>query len=254
MTLLTGIAIQRAAREDRFRLALLDSRSLLESRVEERTRALREALGQKDTLFHELNHRVKNNLQIVSSLLQLQSGKFADPAVVDGFQSCLRRIRSMSAVHELLYRKEHLAHVDFRDYLNLLCERLSESYGAGQRIRLTVEADPDLLDVELAIPLALFVNEVVSNSFKHAFPDGRSGSITVGYSSTTERRRLQICDNGVGVTGTPSATSLGLKLAQSLAGQVGGELTQEPARPGTCTTLKFRPAAVDRNIPRTAPA
>ena len=144
---------------------------------------------------------MKNNLQIVSSLLQLQSGKFADPAVVDGFQSCLRRIRSMSAVHELLYRKEHLAHVDFRDYLNLLCERLSESYGAGQRIRLTVEADPDLLDVELAIPLALFVNEIVSNSFKHAFPDGRGGSITVGYSSTAERRRLQICDDGVGVTG-----------------------------------------------------
>lgn len=245
--LLTGVAIQRARRADEFRAALLHSHELLEARVQERTRSLEEALEQKDVLFKELNHRVKNNLQIVSSLLQLQAGKFADPAVTRAFQSCLGRIRSMSAVHELLYRKDHLAHVDFGDYLGMLCAGLAESYGEGGRIRLEVDADPDLLDVQTAVPLALFVNEVVSNSFKHAFPDGRSGRILVSYRRRPGGRQLVIRDDGVGLRpGAGSGTSLGLKLSQALAQQIGGTLRQEPADPGTRTELTFhRGAAAD---------
>jgi len=241
LSFLVSLSIRQGHREDLFRTALIRSNEDLEDRVQERTRSLEETLEQKDTLFRELNHRVKNNLQIVASLLRLQSARFEDPSVKAGFTSCLGRIQSMSAVHEMLYRKDDVAHVDFRDYLAGLARRLGESYGGGDRIAIEIAADDDLLDVRTAVPLALFVNEVVSNSFKHAFPDGRSGTITVEYRVDGDIRRLTARDDGVGVAtdGGGRPGSLGMQLARALAGQLGGTFRQGPGNPGTITAVEF---------------
>lgn len=147
----------------------------------------------------------------------------------------------MSAVHEMLYRKDDVAHVDFRDYLGGLARRLGESYGGADRIRIEVSADDDLLDVRTAVPLALFVNEVVSNSFKHAFPDGRAGTIAIEYRVEGEMRRLTARDDGVGIAaeGAGRPGSLGMQLARALAGQLGGTFRQGPGNPGTITVIEF---------------
>ena len=241
LSFLVSVSIRQGHREDMFRSALMRSNEMLEHRVQERTRSLEDALEQKDTLFRELNHRVKNNLQIVASLLRLQSARFKDPSVTAGFTSCLGRIQSMSAVHEMLYRKDDVAHVDFRDYLGGLARRLGESYGGADRIRIEVSADDDLLDVRTAVPLALFVNEVVSNSFKHAFPDGRAGTIAIEYRVEGEMRRLTARDDGVGIAaeGAGRPGSLGMQLARALAGQLGGTFRQGPGNPGTITVIEF---------------
>src|SRR3546814_385150 len=145
LAFLVSLSIRQGHREDLFRTALIRSNEVLEHRVRERTGSLEDALEQKDVLFRELNHRVKNNLQIVTSLLRLQAGRFKDPAVAEGFTSCLGRIQSMSAVHEMLYRKDDIAHVDFREYLGGLARRLGESYGAAGRVGGDVSADDDRL-------------------------------------------------------------------------------------------------------------
>ena len=241
LSFLVSVSIRQGHREDMFRTALIRSNEMLEHRVQERTRSLEDALEQKDMLFLELNHRVKNNLQIVASLLRLQSARSEDPFVKAGFTSCLGRIQSMSAVHEMLYRKDDVAHVDFRDYLGGLARRLGESYGGADRIRIEVSADDDLLDVRTAVPLALFVNEVVSNSFKHAFPDGRHGTIAIDYRVDGETRRLTARDDGIGIAaeGAGTSGSLGMQLARALAGQLGGTFRQGPGNPGTVTVVEF---------------
>jgi len=241
LTFLVAVSIRQGQREDQFRTALIRTNDELERRVLERTQSLANALEQKDVLFRELNHRVKNNLQIVASLLRLQAARFKDPAVTDGFTSCLGRIQSMSAVHEMLYRKDDVAHVDFRDYLQTLTIRLRDSYGARDRVKVTVDAEEDLLDVRTAVPLALFVNEVVSNCFKHAFPDGREGSIAVTWRIDGDRRELTVRDDGIGCgpDGGSRPGALGMQLARALAGQLGGTFSQQPASPGTITQLAF---------------
>ncbi|MBK8025768.1 MAG: PAS domain-containing protein [Chloroflexi bacterium] len=182
---------------------------------------LRSSLREKEVLLKEIHHRVKNNLQIISSLLSLQSSSMEDPRTLAQFQDSQNRIRSMALVHERLYRSENLARVEFDKYLHELVDSLVQTYNSrSKNITAKVDAEAVMLDIDIAIPCGLIVNELVSNALKHAFPNGLPGQIGVEMDQDRDdsRYRLVVFDNGVGMPenmdyrGTPS---LGLKLVRS---------------------------------------
>ena len=179
----------------------------LEQRVRERTAALeatndrlRAALAEKEVLIREIQHRVKNNLQVVSSLMSLQARK-APPALKPFIQESLERIGAMGRVHEQLYRSDDASTFGAHVLIQTICQDLSQIYGAdGERVTCRAEApQPVQLPVDVATPLALIVNEVVSNAFKHAFADGRRGEIVVTLDETAERTCLEIQRRRLGI-------------------------------------------------------
>jgi two-component sensor histidine kinase len=185
---------------------------------------IRAALEEKEVLFKEINHRVKNNLQIIDSLLSLQARQPADGG--DALQESRNRIQAMALVHEMLYRSETPARIDFRDYLHSLTEHLMRSYGAGtRRIRLASDIAPVSLSLDTAIPCGLIINELVTNSLKHAFPGDKSGEIVVELRVLPDCScRLAVRDDGVGLPSDFSieeTRSLGLRLVRTLTEQIG---------------------------------
>ncbi|NMD30330.1 MAG: PAS domain-containing protein, partial [Chloroflexi bacterium] len=141
--------------------------------------SIKGALQEKEVLLREIHHRVKNNLQVISSLLSLQADHVEDPQIVAAFRETQARVRSMSLIHEELYQASNLARVNFSDYLRRLTGYLANAYGVGGRVRIHMDVRDVLLGVDTAIPLGLIVNELVSNALKHAFPDGRHGEIAL---------------------------------------------------------------------------
>ena len=196
---------------------------------------VKSSLREKELLLKEIHHRVKNNLQITSSLLRLQAGKIADAAESQA------RIRSMALVHDMLYRSQDLARVDFAEYVRSLVTQLFRSYNVGGRIRSTVEMDPVVFGVDLAVPCGLVINELVANALKHAFPDERRGTVRVGMTATADRYLLSVRDDGIGL---PPAIdylrteTLGLQLVRMLAEQIGGRVLLD-LRAGTEFTVEF---------------
>ena len=149
--------------------------------AEERINA---SLEEKEVLLKEIHHRVKNNLQIISSLLHLQSEKVEDTTFLKAFDDSQHRIRSMALIHEELYESADLARIDFVGYVRRLTNHLFESFGIDQqRISLAIEIDGVLLTIDKAIPLGLIINELVSNSLKYGFGDSRKGRILMGVGS-----------------------------------------------------------------------
>jgi PAS domain S-box-containing protein len=189
---------------------------------------LADALVEKDALLKEVHHRVKNNLQITSSLLNLQFDRVEDPGLRAMVMESRNRIHAMALVHEQLYRSETLMRLDTRVFLDSLVSSLVRSYTtSGQMVDATVEADALPLDLDVAIPIALIINELVSNSLKHAFA-GRPARNRLAVTLRRDeggRRQLAVADNGVGLPAGFDLTSthtLGLSLVSNLARQIGG--------------------------------
>jgi len=191
---------------------------------------LRKSLAEKEILLKEVHYRVKNNLQIISSLLNLQAGSTDDPFTLSQLQDSQARIRSMALIHERLYRSDDLTRIELGSYLRDLTASLMRTYrGQAQSITLQVEAGPVLLDLDTAIPCGLIVNELVSNALTHAFPSGRSGQVGVEFRNDREAGlyRLSVWDDGIGLPASVdihTASTLGLRLVAVLTQQMNGRL------------------------------
>ncbi len=203
-----------------------------------------EALREKEVLLREIHHRVKNNMQVISSLLNLQSQQFADAEVRKAFRQSQDRIRSMAFVHEKLYQSRDLSRIDFSDYVKGLTSSLFRTYQTDTaRIALKLDVDRAYVDVNAAIPCGLILNELVLNALKHAFPGERKGEITVElHENEGGSVRLTVRDNGVGLpegVDIEHTDTLGLQIVALLAGQLDGRI--EIRRDGgTAFTLSFK--------------
>lgn len=174
------------------------------------------SLEEKELLLREIHHRVKNNLQVVSSLLNLQSSYIDNPKVVEALKDSQGRVMSMSMIHEKLYRSGNLSDIDVGGYIQGLVRSIMLSYQKpGQRIRLNFDIDDVKLNLDTIMPLGLMVNELVTNAFKYAFPDGGDGEVTVRLKERDGRFILTVADDGVGLPedfSMDSLTSLGMLL------------------------------------------
>ena len=202
------------------------------------------ALKEKELLLGEIHHRVKNNLQIIDSLLGLQSAQIADPMTLSILRDSQNRVKSMAAIHQILYESRDFARVNFTQVLDNLTSGLMISYGIDSaRIRLRLDAQAILFSMDIAIPLGLMVNELISNALKHAFPEGRSGEIAVLLVAEANGDvELTVSDDGIGIPAglnIDTSPTLGLQLVRLLSEQVHGTLTIERAQP-TRFTLRLR--------------
>jgi PAS domain S-box-containing protein len=206
--------------------------------ITERRRAeetIRSSLSEKEVLLKEVHHRVKNNLQVISSLLSLQAERVGEPSLLNIFRESQNRIKSIALLHEGLYQSGDLARIDFGTYLHMLGQQLSSAFGTDcSGIRLRVDADPVHLCLDRAVPCALVVNELVSNALKHAFPNGAAGEIYVILRSGGEGRiTITVGDTGVGLPegfNVQTSNSLGLRLLDTLVRQLRGSVDYSTGR------------------------
>lgn len=199
--------------------------------ITERRRAeelIQASLREKEALLREIHHRVKNNLQITSSLLRLQARRIDDPAARALFDATQDRIRSMALVHEKLYQSTNLARIDFVEYVKSLGLLLLNSFAVdSSKIRLEVTGEGVFFNIDVAVPCGLIVNELLSNALKHAFHDERGGKIRVDVQSDESRCRLIVADDGAGLPpalDVESSPTLGLRLVRGLVEQISGTL------------------------------
>ncbi|MBL7149200.1 MAG: PAS domain S-box protein, partial [Candidatus Cloacimonetes bacterium] len=188
------------------------------------------SLKEKEILLMEVHHRVKNNMQIISSLLKLQAGYVKDKQALELFKNSQNRVKSMSLIHEKIYRSKDLASVDFEDYVKSLSYNLFSTYGINtNKVKLELKVAKHSIDMNKAIPCGLIVNELLSNSLKHAFPKGRSGKIVVGLSiNKNDEFELTVEDNGIGMQkeiDLDKLDSLGLQLIDALTSQLKGKIS-----------------------------
>jgi two-component sensor histidine kinase/PAS domain-containing protein len=207
-------------------------------------RALAAAVRAKETLLKEVHHRVKNNLQIISSLLNMQAELLSDPQQRLVFQDSQLRVQSMALIHDRLSANDDLEHVDFRDYVEALVRDLFAAHGVDSgRVRLRLDLAKVSLELNQAIPCGLILNELVNNALKYAFPGARTGTIRLALSNDhVDRVTLQVADDGVGMpTGPDRKESLGLGIVDVLARQLGGTIQRGPG-PGVNFSLVFEKA------------
>ncbi|HUL62473.1 MAG TPA: CHASE4 domain-containing protein [Methanocella sp.] len=204
---------------------------------------IRASLKEKDALLKEIHHRVKNNLQIISSMLSLQGARVSDPASQEVLQDSRNRIKTMALIHEKLYGSSDLSRIDMADYTTSLVNHLWSTYGNGSdRVRVRTDVEALSLNIDLAIPLGLILNELVTNSFKYAFPGDAGGEIFVElHGAGNGQYVLTVGDTGVGLPegiDIRNTTSLGLQLVNALAEQINSNITVDRAG-GTVFRITF---------------
>ena len=226
-------------------ISVLASRAQKE--IDTRTQAeirIREALGEKEVLLKEVHHRVKNNLQIISSLLNLQSNQTTDQKTRDALRESQNRVRSMALIHEKLYQSSDLAQIDLASYLKGMVNFLAQSYrNSSSKVLIKTTAQNIYLDIDNAISCGLIVNELVSNSLKYAFPDNNDGLVEIIVEELARDEYILIVrDDGVGLPvglDPAQSTSLGLKLVTSLVQQLNGTLVMDNTN-GVSFEIKFK--------------
>ncbi len=226
-------------------LAILISAILYRSHKinQQKNKLLTRQNEEKAFLLKEIHHRVKNNLETVSSLLALQSAQYDDPRMMDAMVESQNRVHSMSIIHQRLYQGQHLASIEMRDYFTNLSSHILDSFGAEDRIDLHCDMDRVELDVDVAIPLGLIVNELITNALKYAFPDSTSGTIKVALQKEDAKYiTLSVEDNGVGVAQDKpiDGTGFGSQLIELLTVQLNGTM-KKLNKSGTAIHFRFEP-------------
>lgn len=210
--------------------------------LQQANQRLRASLDEKEALLKEVHHRVKNNLEVINSLLSLQAYRISDSTARQLLEETSNRVHAIADIHRLLYQSPDLAEIDIRKVLEALAHKLFAFYSVDpDRVRLIVEISEFNVDIQRAVPVALILNELVSNALKHAFPNGRRGSIHVRVQSEGSKCFLSVADDGIGLpSGMDLAAlpSLGLQLVRVLAEQLCGHF-QMQSQPGTRYILTF---------------
>jgi PAS domain S-box-containing protein len=211
--------------------------------------SIRASLDEKVVLLREVHHRVKNNLQIIISLVNLQMRQTTDPEVKRIMSETQSRVRAMSLVHEKLYQSESLSRIDFADYTRFLVTHLFSFYGIGTRkVRLAMSMEKIMVDINTAVPLGLILNELASNALKHGFPDEREGIISISGKDDGEEIELVVHDDGIGIPADfdwKNTPSLGIRLIIALVGQLNGTIDLSTVE-GTTFILKIPHIAGDK--------
>jgi len=205
---------------------------------------LKTALKEKEILLREIHHRIKNNMQIISSLLSLQARSVPHPELKEILSVCQGRLKSMALIHEKLYQSKDFSAVDFRSYIEVLTANLFSLSGAErQGIRADLDVGDIRLDITRAIPCGLIINELVSNALTHAFPEGRSGVVRVTMKADEGGRfELTVADDGCGLSASVNVAdpaSLGLQIVRDLVQQIDGTLSHVTSSAGTLFTIRF---------------
>jgi two-component sensor histidine kinase len=224
-------------------IVVIDTDITLRKKMEEQIRA---TLEEKGVLLREIHHRVKNNLQIIISLFNLQTSYVQDKNAYKALKEGQDRIKSMALIHERFYQTDGLSRIDFDDYIRRLTDHLFQSFRVNKDlITLEINAARISLDIDTAVPCGLIINEIVSNSLKHAFNGKGEGAIRIELTQPEEDRfRMTIEDNGIGFppgVDPQTADSLGIQLVQALTDQLEGtmKITSEPGK-GTIFTINFK--------------
>lgn len=210
-----------------------------------REEEIRVSLKEKEVLLRELYHRTKNNMQVISSLINLQASSVEDERILQMFTESRNRIQAMSLVHEKLYQSGDLSNVDSLDYIRDLVRAMTMSYNSGpEKVSITTDIESIPFSIDTAIPCGLIINELMSNSLKYAFPDGKRGEIRIGlHKNRGEEVDLDFSDNGIGLPegfDLLKSGSLGLKLVNNLTKkQLGGNISVEGGA-GTRFHIEFK--------------
>jgi two-component sensor histidine kinase len=215
--------------------------------ISERVQAeeqLETSLREKEVLLKEIHHRVKNNLQVITSLLHLQSRYVEDQEALKVFRESQSRVKSMALIHERLYQSDNLARIDFAEYIRDLTGFLSRTYSAdAETIAIKIKSDDVLLGIDAAVPSGLILNELVSNALKHAFPNGQTGQIWVELAAGQDQKlSLRVSDDGIGfpeMLDWQNTNSLGLQLVNSLVNQLDGAIQLDSSNGETTFDITF---------------
>lgn len=228
--------------ELRQRISELEMAGAELKRAEERIKA---SLKEKEVLLREIHHRVKNNLQVVSSLLNLQSYHIKGKKNLELFRESQNRIKSIALIHDKLYQSKSLSRINFKEYIESLASNLFRTYGTFQsKVVLKIEAEKVMLAIDDAIPCGLIINELVSNYLKYAFPSGKRGEVKIGlHSSNKKKVEIEVSNDGIGIPQDldfRKTESLGLHLVTILAeDQLHGQISLDRKK-GTKFQIKFR--------------
>ena len=234
--------------------------AVLFTNITERKKAaelLTVSLHEKEVLLREVHHRVKNNLQIVSSLLNLQSRTLTDPALLQVFASTRNRVRAMAAVHERLYESGDFAQIDLAAHLGKLARTLTLAHApTGMTVQPVLQLDPVTVDLNTAVPLSLIASELITNALKYGFAEGRTGTLTIGLRAGGGHHELRIGDDGPGFPAAvdPATTrTLGLRLVRDLSRQIRGEMEIDSTAAGTNVVVRW-PARLAVSEPAEPPS
>jgi len=231
---------------DELSATILMKRELVQKEIERREaeESLKKSLAEKEILLKEVHHRVKNNMQIISSILKMQQRQVDDHQLKEALEESQNRIRSMALVHENLYRNENLAKILFSNYVKSMAGNLARSYtDSNNNIHLKFDIEDVYMPLDTGIPCGLIINELLSNSFKYAFPEKNSGVIKIQFKNIGQNNyEMEVSDNGVGINGgidIENTKSLGMKIVTKLVQQIEGNLKYDFSN-GTKFKITFK--------------
>lgn len=240
--LFAGVGLLVAAVLDALR-GTVDALGAANSGLADSRERLARTEAEKSLLLREMNHRVKNDLQSLVAVADLQARRIADPAARDVLEALSQRMAALSQIHDRLQATKGAVEIDAGDFVGALCRDLHAAHVGRRPIALKVHAAHAPVSAALAVPLGLLVNELVTNAIKHAFPEGRRGTITVDLASVDRGLRLRVGDDGVGVNAgrinSGREGGIGARLIGALAAQLGGSMETSAQGPGTMVTISL---------------